>query len=156
MGLVLTCDLLWKADIYYTIKRVDGVLWQLKRFWNLGTPTNKLIKFFILKISLILMVGSICFHSSLIQELSQKLELHQRRSLEVIFGSQYRSCRHTLSLTLPPWLDILREEACLSLALRAQENPPQLFQPLDVKLLKWKWFKVPFWIQNFQDAEILT
>ena len=83
------------------------VLWQLTRFQNLGAP----------------MFGSVCFHSSLSQELSQKLELQQRRSLAVILGSQYGSYRHALSITSLPRLDTLREEACLRWALRAQENP---------------------------------
>ena len=69
------------------------------------------------------MFGSFCFHSSLTQELSHKLELQQRRSLAVILGSQYRNYRHALSLTSLPRLDTLREEACLKWALRAQENP---------------------------------
>ena len=69
------------------------------------------------------MFGSVCFHSSLSQELSQKLELQQRRSLAVILGSQYRSYRHALSVTSLPRLDTLREEACLRWALRAKENP---------------------------------
>ena len=107
----------------YTIKRVNTVLWQLTRFRNLGAPTDKLLQFYILKVRSILMFGSVCFHSSLTQELSHKLELQQRRSLAVILGSQYRSYRHALSLTSLPRLDTLREEACLKWALRAQENP---------------------------------
>ena len=69
------------------------------------------------------MFGSVCFHSSLTQELSQKLELQQRRSLAVILGSKYRSYRHALTVTSLPRLDLLREEACLKWALRAQSNP---------------------------------
>ena len=107
----------------YTIKRVNAVLWQLTRFRNLGAPTDKLLQFYILKVRSILMFGSVCFNSSLTQELSHKLELQQRRSLAVILGSQYRSYRHALSLTSLPRLDTLREEACLKWALRAQENP---------------------------------
>ena len=123
VGLVLTSDLSWNSHIDYTIKRVNGVLWQLTRFRNLGAPTDKLIQFYILKIRSILMFGSVCFHSSLTQELSQKLELQQRRSLAVILGSQYRSYRHALSVTSLPRLDLLREEACLKWVLRAQSNP---------------------------------
>ena len=99
VGLVLTSDLSWNSHIDYTIKRVNRVLWQLTRFRSLGAPTDKLIQFYILKIRSILMFGSVCFHSSLTQELSQKLELQQRRSLAVILGSQYRSDRHALSVT---------------------------------------------------------
>ena len=69
------------------------------------------------------MFGSVCFHSSLTQELSHKLELQQKRSLAVILGSQYRSYRHALSLTSLPRLDILRERATLNWAIKAQRNP---------------------------------
>ena len=102
VGLVLTSDLSWNAHVDYTLKRVNGVLWQLARFRNLGAPTDKLIQFYILKIRSILMFGSVCFHSSLTQELSQKLELQQRRSLAVILGSKYKSYRHALSVTSLP------------------------------------------------------
>ena len=123
VGLVLTSDLTWNAHVDYTIKRVNSVLWQLTRFKNLGAPRDKLLQFYILKIRSILMFGSVCFHSSLTQELSRKLELQQRRSLAIILGSQYRNYRNALSLTSLPRLDTLREEACLKWALRAQENP---------------------------------
>ena len=123
VGLVISSDLSWTAHVEYTIKRVNGVLWQLTRFRNLGATTDKLLHFYILKIRSILMFGSVCFHSSLTKELSQRLELQQRRSLAVILGSQYRSYRHALSLTSLPRLDTLREDACLKWALRAQENP---------------------------------
>ena len=38
VSLVLTSDLSWNSHIDYTIKRVNGVLWQLTRFRNLGAP----------------------------------------------------------------------------------------------------------------------
>ena len=113
----------WNEHVNYTISRVNGVLWQLVRFKNLGAPTDKLILFYILKIRSILMFGSACFHSSLTQELSQSLELQQKRSLAVILGSQYRSYRHALSLTSLPRLDTLREKANLNWAIKAQNNP---------------------------------
>ena len=97
----------------YTIKRINTVLWQLTRFRNLGAPTDTLLQLNILKVRSILMFGLVCFHSSLTQELSHKLELQQGISLAVILGSQYRSYRHSLSLTSLPRLDTLREEACL-------------------------------------------
>ena len=102
VGLVLTSDLTWNAHVDYTIKRVNSVLWQLTRFKNLGAPSDKLLQFYILKIRSILMFGSVCFHSSLTQELSRKLELQQRRSLAIILGSQYRNYRNALSLYFPP------------------------------------------------------
>ena len=67
------------------------------------------------------MFGAVCFHSSLSKELSERLELQQKRSLAVILGYQnYQKTLTALSLTR---LDILREEACLKWALKAQTNP---------------------------------
>ena len=123
VGLVITSSLTWHDHIAYTVKRVNGVIWQLLRFKNIGAPREKLITFYTLKIRSILMFGSVCFHSSLSLELSHKLELQQKRSLAVILGSQYKSYSSALSLTSLPRLDALREEACLKWALKAQKNP---------------------------------
>ena len=123
VGIVISSELTWNEHVDYTVSRVNGVLWQLVRFKNLGAPTDKLILFYILKIRSILMFGSPCFHSSLTQELSQKLELQQKRSLAVILGSQYRNYRNALSLTSLPRLDTHRQEATLKWAIKAQINP---------------------------------
>ena len=69
------------------------------------------------------MFGEVCFHSSLSIQLSQLLELQQKRCLAIILGSQYRSYNQARSLVNIPILDTLRQEACLSWALKAQSNP---------------------------------
>ena len=123
VGVVLTSDMTWTAHVNYTVNRVNRVLWQLVRFKQLGAPQEKLKTFYVLKIRSILMFASVCFHSSLTNELSQKLELQQKRSLAVILGSQYRSYSHALSVTCLPRLDILRSEAFTKWALKAQKDP---------------------------------
>ena len=107
----------------YTVKRVNAVIWQLSRFKQLGADRERLITFYILKIRSILMFGAVCFHSSLTQENSRRLELQQKRSLACILGLEYRSYNHALSLTSLPRLDDLRGEACLKWAVKAQANP---------------------------------
>ena len=69
------------------------------------------------------MLGAVCFHSSLTQENSRRLELQQKRSLACILGLEYRSYNHALSLISLPRLDDLRGEACLKWAVKAQANP---------------------------------
>ena len=123
VGLVVTSNLTWHEHIDYTVGRINKVLWQLTRFKRYGAPQDKLVTFYILKIRSILMFGAVCFHSSLSSELSQKLELQQKRSFAVILGSSYRSYNHARSLLNLPRLDILREKACLKWALKAQANP---------------------------------
>ena len=123
VGVVLTSDMTWTAPVNYTVSRVNRVLWQLVRFKQLGASQEKLKTFYVLKIRSILMFAAVCFHSSLTSELSQKLELQQKRSLAVILGSQYRSYSHALSLTCLPRLDTLRSEACLKWANKAQKDP---------------------------------
>ena len=69
------------------------------------------------------MFGAICFHSSLTQEQSHKLELQQKRSLAVILGTEYKHYSQALILTALPRLDILRGKACLKWSLKAQSDP---------------------------------
>ena len=69
------------------------------------------------------MFGYVCYHSSLTQELSRVMELQQKRSLAVILGPQYHSYAQALSVTNLSRLDMLREEACLKWAIKAQANP---------------------------------
>ena len=86
------------------------------------------------------MFGAVCYHSTLTKELSQRIELQQKRSLAVILGSKYRSYINALSLTSLPRLDILREEACLAWAIKAQSNPhhTDLF-PLNQSEVQTRW-----------------
>ena len=69
------------------------------------------------------MFGSVCFHSSITNDQSQRLELQQKRSLACILGSNYCSYSKALSLTSLPRLDTLRKEACIKWALKAQAKP---------------------------------
>ena len=88
------------------------------------------------------MFAAVVFHSSLTTELSQKLELQQKRSLAVILGTQYRSYNHALSVTSLSRLDELRTEACLKWAIQAQRNPlhSDLF-PLNKSEVNTRWRK---------------
>ena len=119
----MTSDLTWHEHVSYTVGRVNKVIWQLTRFKRYGAPQEKLVTFYILKIRSILMFGAVCFHSSISSELSQKLELQQKRSLAIIVGSRYRSYTQTLALLELPRLDNLREKASLKWALKSQLNP---------------------------------
>ena len=69
------------------------------------------------------MFGAVTFHSSLTIQLSQKLELQQKRCLAIILGSKYGNYKQALNLTGLSRLDKLREEACLQWAIKAQNNP---------------------------------
>ena len=123
VGIVINSQLTWDDHIDYTVKRVNSVLWQLTRFKQCGADRNKLITFYILKIRSILMFGAVCFHSSLTQEDSRRLELQQKHSLACILGIEYKNYTNALSLCSLQRLDILREKACLKWSIKAQANP---------------------------------
>ena len=121
VGLVINSQLSWSAHVDYTVKRVNKILWQLTRFKQIGQ--DKLVQFYTLKIRSILMFGSACFHSSLSAQLSQLLELQQKRSFVIILGSRYQNYTQARNLLNLPRLDTLREEVCLKWALKAQRDP---------------------------------
>ena len=123
VGLVIMSDLCWQAHVYYTITRVNKVLWQLTRFKQLGASTEKLVVFSILKIRSILMFASACFHSALTSEQRERLELQQKRSLAIILGSNYRKYEHARKLLNLASLNSLRESVCLKWAVKAAGNP---------------------------------
>ena len=75
VGLVLTSDLSWKEHINYTRGRVNITIWQLMRFKRKGADMEKFVIFYTLKIRSVHMFGSVCFHSSLTNQQSWKLEL---------------------------------------------------------------------------------
>ena len=122
VGLMVTSDLTWGAHIEYTVERVNKVIWQLVRFRQLGATREQLLTFYTLKIRSILMFGSVCFHSSLTQELTRQLELQQRRCFLIILGQEYQSYRQARQLTGIPSLEESREAACLRWARRAQAS----------------------------------
>ena len=123
VGLVINSELNWSAHVDYTVKRVNKILWQLTRFKQIGATQDKLVQFYTLKIRSILMFGSVCFHSSLSAQLSQLLELQQKRSLAIILGSQYRNYTQARNLVNLPRLDSLRKEVFLKWAIKAQNDP---------------------------------
>ena len=119
----MTSELSWQSHIDYTVKRVNSKIWQLIRFRQLGATREKLKLFYVLKIRSILMFASFCFHHSLTNEQSGKLETQQKGCLAVILGSEYHSYCHALDISSLPRLDKLREEATIKWALAAQRNP---------------------------------
>ena len=123
VGVVITSDNTWQAHVDYTVRRVNAKLWQLARFRRLGASREKLIQFYVLKIRSILMFAAVCFHHSLTNEQSQKIEMQQKRCFAIILGSQYKNYSCALTLTSLPRLDSLRREACLKWAVSAQSNP---------------------------------
>ena len=123
VGMVITSDLTWHAHVQYTVGRINKIIWQLTRFKQYGASQEKLKIFYILKIRSILMFRSVSFHSSLSSDLSQILELQQKRSFAIILGQQYRNYDHARILLDLPRLDKLRQEACIKWAVRAQKNP---------------------------------
>ena len=66
------------------------------------------------------MFGAVCFHSGLNLEQRQRLELQQKQSLAIIFGTEYGHYKHARSLTN---LERLQEGACLKCAKKTQANP---------------------------------
>ena len=123
VGLVINSELSWQPHVDYTVARVNKVIWQLVRLKQLGAPRDKLITLYVLKVRSILMFGAICFHSSLTQAQSHKIELQQKRCLAVILGTDYKQYSSALIITGLPRLDKLREKACLKWSLKAQSNP---------------------------------
>ena len=123
VGLVINSELSWSAHVDYTVKRVNKIQCQLTRFKQIGATQDKLVQFYTLKIRSILIFGSVCFHSSLSVQLSQLLELQQKRSLAIILGSQYRNYTHARNLVNLPRLDSLSKEASLKWAIKAQNDP---------------------------------
>ena len=123
VGLVLNSDLNWTDHVDYTISRVNKILWQITRFRQLGATREKLIMLYVLKVRSVLMFGAVAFHSSLTQELSNRLKLQQKKAFKIIRGSKYRSYSNALQLTQLLRLDTLRSEACLWWSLKAQLNP---------------------------------
>ena len=121
--LEISSDMTLNGCIRYIVSRVNSIIWKLVRFKNLGTPKDKLITFYILKVRSILMFGYLCYHSSLTQELSHILELQQKKSLAVILGCQYRSYNNALSIKNLLRLDKFRKESCIKWAVRAQKSP---------------------------------
>ena len=101
VGQVVTSKLTWHEHVKYTVGRINKVMWQLLGFKQYGAPQEKLVIFYILKVRSILMFGSVCYHSSLSDELSRTLELQQRKCCAIILGSKYKcyqNARNVLDL----------------------------------------------------------
>ena len=122
VGLVVTSGVNWHEHVDYTVKRVNKVLWQLTRFKQYGAPEEKLVKFYVLKIRSILMFGAVCYHSSISLELSQRLELQQKRSFAIILGPKYSGYKGACDSLNLPRIDKLRDLASLKWAMKAKDN----------------------------------
>ena len=69
------------------------------------------------------MFGAICFHSALILEQGNTLELYQKKILGIILATDSKNYSHARSVTNISELEMLRKEACLKWALKGQVNP---------------------------------
>ena len=123
VGLVITSDMSWQAHVSYTITRVNKVLWQLSRFKQLGASTEKLIVFYTVKIRTILMFGAACFHSALTSDQSDRLELQQKRSLDIILGKKYRNYENERTIVNLQSLRSSKESVCLKWAVKSTAKP---------------------------------
>ena len=112
----------WQSHVDYTVTRINKVLWQLVRFKQLGGDRDKLVKFYILKVRSILMLGAACYHSALSKEQSEKLEMQQKKCLIIILGRDYSCYESARTLLNLPRLDTLRETVSLKWAIKAQAD----------------------------------
>ena len=87
-----------------------------------GIRTEDLITIYVLFIRSLAEYCSVVFHSSLTEELTNKLESIQRTSLKVILAKNYVSYRAALEMTGLQTLEDRRESRQLSFALKCLES----------------------------------
>ena len=98
VGVILDSSLIWGPHIEYTVTNATKKLWQLIRFKNLGACDEQLLTLYQLKIRCLLEFAAPAFHGVLTVQLSNDLEMVQKKAFAIILGSKYRSYRNALCL----------------------------------------------------------
>ena len=129
-------DLSWSRNCQEICIKAYSRLTMLTKLKYVGTSIEDLIDIYILYIRSVVEYCSVAFHSSLSQELSQKLERVQKTCLRVILGEMYVNYEAALEMCGLQNLSQRREKRCLDFSLKCIKHPKikRLF-PLNTRLV---------------------
>ena len=118
LGVTLSSNLSWTADINDITKRATDKLWILVRFKTLGGSSDQLLKVFQTWVLSTLEFVAPVFNSGLIQEQSRQMKMVQKKAFAVILGSGYLSYESALLTLKQERLDIRRQNLAIKFALK--------------------------------------
>ena len=128
LGVVLSNDLSWSANIDYMTKRCNKKLWIIRRLKKIGVDREDLKDIYIKQIRSILEFAVPVWHPSLKGEQRLELERIQKSALHIILTDDYRSYRTALKTMNMESLFTRRQRLCKKCARKSVKN---------VKFSKW-------------------
>jgi hypothetical protein len=123
LGLYISDDLSWSRQCREICIKAYSRLQMITKLKYVGTKTEDLLDIYILYIRSIAEYCSVVFHSSLTNELSEKLERIQKTCLRVILGDMYIDYASALEMCGLDTLSARRESRCLDFALKSAKHP---------------------------------
>ena len=86
LGVFVSEDLKWNDHISYIVGKANSRLHFLRQLKRAGVPTDDMLAYYIGEIRSVLEYAAPAWHSSLTDELSDKLENIQKRALRIVYG----------------------------------------------------------------------
>ena len=122
VGVVVDSSLGWGPHIEYTVANATRKLWLLIRFKANGASQAQLLTLYQLKIRCLLEFAAPAFHCALSQQLSNNLEMIQKKAFAIILGSRYKSYNSALNILVQEKLHVRRLQLSLNFAKKCLKN----------------------------------
>ena len=163
LGVLISNDLKWNAQVEMICKKVAARLYFLRQFKRAKVPTNDLLSFYTTCIHPVAEYACPVFHTALPQYLSDQLERLQKRALRIISTNDL-SYRQALEVFNIPTLYDRREAIGNLLFQRISNNNNHKLYPLlpppylgTLRTRKNRKFQVPrFKTNRFRDSFIVN
>jgi hypothetical protein len=123
LGLVLSKDLNWKANIENMTKKTYKKLWMIKRLKLNGANSEDLTDVYVKQVRSILEFGTPVWNSNLTQEDVLHIERVQKSFLHIALGNMYINYESAFNKMNLETLKKRRTSSCLNFAVKASKHP---------------------------------
>ena len=121
--MIVDSALSWGPHVEYTVKNASKKLWLLIRFKNLGATRDQLLELYQLKSRCLAEFVSPAFHGALTLQQSNDLEMLQKKSFDIILGSNYKSYKNALRTLSQDTLHSRRLKLWSNFAIKCTKHP---------------------------------
>lgn len=122
LGITITSNLSWQAQVDDMTKRASAKLWVLVRFKALGGTTNQLLKVYQTRIRTTLEFAAPVYHSSLTVDQTRQIEMVQKKAFAIILGKSYTSYQMALDTLSQVRLVDRRTDLSLKFAIKCTKS----------------------------------
>ena len=123
LGVIITSNLSWQAQIDYMCQSAYKRMWILRRLKYLGASITDLVSVYTTQIRCVIEFSVAVWNSALTEAQICQLERIQRCALSIILSDQYRDYKTALSQLNLEVLSVRRKHLCRTFAVKSAKHP---------------------------------